>query len=420
MDIELVTVGAELLLGFTVDTNAAFLARALAPVGARVVRRTTVGDTREAIQDAVRLALQRTGLVVVTGGLGPTRDDVTKHAVADLFGAPLQFDPLYFDVVRRRFADLGVSMPESNRSQAEVPRGATILPNRWGTAPGLWLEGEPGVAILLPGVPREMRMLAEHEVIPRLGARAAGEAGASLTVVLSRTLRTTGIGESSLAERIGTREDQLAPAALAYLPSVTGVDLRLTVAGLPADAATRALEAAGRVLRPALGAHYYGDDDTDLAAVVLAACVHRQLRLAVAESCTGGLLGGRITAIPGASAAFVGGVIAYDDQVKVEALDVPAGLIAEHGAVSEPVVRAMVAGACRRFRAAAGVAVTGIAGPGGETPGKPVGTVWLAAQVDGHVKAVGRRFLGGREDIRARSAQSGLDLLRGLLGVPGA
>lgn len=413
MDIELVTIGTELLLGFTIDTNAAELARALAPVGARVVRRTTVGDDAGDIDRAMRDALGRTGFVIATGGLGPTRDDVTKRVVAEIFDAPLELDHQYLEVLRDRFAALGrVPMPESNRSQAEIPRGATVLPNRWGTAPGLWLEGQPGVAVLLPGVPNEMRKLIEHEVIPRIREKGKGKRE---TVVRSLTLRTTGIGESALAEQIGEREDRIHPATLAYLPSVTGVDLRLTVLGLSPDEATSALSRAAAELRPALGAHHYGDDATDLAAVVLGLLKGGGHRLAVAESCTGGLLGERITAVPGASAVFLGGVIAYANEVKAAALGVPVALINDHGAVSEPVVRAMATGVSERFGVDASIGITGIAGPDGGTAEKPVGTVWIAARVQDREQAVKRRFLGGRDEVRARGAQAGLDLLRQML-----
>lgn len=420
MDIELVTIGTELLLGFTIDTNAAELARALAPVGARVVRRTTVGDEAPAIDEAIRAALQRTGFVIATGGLGPTRDDITKKVASAIFDAPLELDEEYLRHLRQRFADMGrIPMPESNRTQAEIPRGATVLNNQWGTAPGLWLEGKPGIVILLPGVPREMRMLMEHEVLPRIRGRETRDKG-RVVVVQSLTLRTTGIGESALAEQIGEREERLVPATLAYLPSLTGVDLRLTVSGLPADDAQRALAAAADVLRPALAGHFYGENDIDLAAVVLDALRARGDRLAVAESCTGGMLGERITAVPGSSAVFVGGVIAYANEVKVAALGVPQKTIETHGAVSEPVVRAMAAGACERFGVPAAIAVTGIAGPDGGTPDKPVGTVWLAARVGDKEEAVRRRFLGGRDDVRARSVQGGLDLVRRILAMEGA
>lgn len=415
MDLELVTIGTELLLGFTVDSNAADIARALAPVGARVVRRTTVADEGEAIAAAVREALARTGFVITTGGLGPTRDDISKHAIAALFGMPLELDQGYLAQLRERFEKLGRGpMPESNRTQAEVPRGAVVLSNRWGSAPGLWLEGRPGVAVLLPGVPREARGLLEHEVLPRIRERVARAHGVPV-VTLSRTLRTTGIGESAVADRIGSLEEGIAPVTLAYLPGTDGVDLRLTAWGVPRAEAERLLARAGETLIPPLGAHYYGDDACDLAALVLERLEQRGLKLAVAESCTGGILGERLTAIPGASRTFVGGVVAYANELKVSALGVPEALIARHGAVSEPVARAMAEGAARTFRAGASLAVTGIAGPSGGTPEKPVGTVWLAACLDGRCESIQRRLLGGRDEIRRRAAQAALDLLRRML-----
>lgn len=411
MNLELVTVGTELLLGFTVDTNAAEMAQSLSAVGVRVVRRATVGDDRAAIGSAVREALARTGVVIATGGLGPTRDDVTKKAVADLFGAPLELDTVYLEALRQRFERLRRGpMPEVNRTQAEVPRGATVLPNRWGTAPGLWLEGPPGIVILLPGVPREMRQLMAHEVVPRLGARVAGA-----RVTRSRLLRTTGITESGLAMAIGDAEDRIAPVTLAYLPSVDGVDLRFTAWDAPPEEADRLLEDAAGTLKPILGKHCYGDGETDLAAAVLERLKAKGLRLAVAESCTGGLLGARITAIPGSSAVFEGGSIAYANQVKTRDLGVDAGVLAEHGAVSEPVVLAMAAGAAARFGVQAAVAITGIAGPDGGTPEKPVGTVWIAARLGDEERAVRIQWSSSREEVRQRAAQAGLDLLRRMM-----
>ena len=230
MNIELVTIGTELLLGFTVDTNGAELARALSAAGVTVVRRTSVSDSADAIREAVRGGLERTGAVITTGGLGPTRDDISKHAVAELFSAPLDFDQHVWAALVERFARIGRVPVESNRSQAEVPRGATVLRNRWGTAPGLWIEGAPGLVIMLPGVPGEMRKLLEHEVVPRLAGRADGR------VIRSRLVRTTGIPESTLAERMGEIEREIAPLSLAYLPGLDGVDLRVSAWRLPPSA----------------------------------------------------------------------------------------------------------------------------------------------------------------------------------------
>ena len=409
MKLEVVTIGTELVLGLTPDTNAADLGRALAAAGAEIVRHVSVPDRPAAIRAAVADALEQTGFVIVTGGLGPTRDDMTKLEVAAVFGMPLQLDESVLKSLEARFRRLGRPMPAVNRTQAEVPHGATVLPNPRGTAPGLWLEdGQGRVAVLLPGVPSEMRGLLVEEVLPRIVQRVDDR-----RVVLSRTVRTTGVPESALAERIGPIEDEIAPLTLAYLPSTDGVDLRVTAWSLTPEDAERRLVAAVDVLRERVGEHAYGQDGADLAAVVLEGL--RGQRLAVGESCTGGLVAARITAIPGASEVFVGGVVAYANGVKTDLLDVPAATLQAHGAVSEEAVRAMAEAVQRRFNAGATIAVTGIAGPGGGTPEKPVGTVWLAARVGATMRTVKRVFPGERGEIRARAAQAALDLLRRLL-----
>jgi nicotinamide-nucleotide amidase len=405
VDIELVTIGTELLLGLTVDTNGAEMARTLAVEGIRVTRRVSVSDQAEEIHAAVSEALTRTGAVLTTGGLGPTRDDITKKVVADLFHAPLEFDEEVWATLLERFARLERTPAASNRSQAEVPRGATVLRNRWGTAPGLWLEGAPGLAILLPGVPHEMRRLLESEVVPRLATRASG------LVIRSLVVRTSGIPESSLAERLAEIEQDIAPLSLAYLPGLEGVDLRLSAWNLEGGEADRRLRNAADLLRARAGEWVYGEDESDLAALVLDRSRLQGIRLAVAESCTGGLLGARLTEIPGSSKVFVGGVIAYDDAPKTALLGVPPALLAEHGAVSEPVARAMAQGAAHRFGVAAALSVTGIAGPGGGSPSKPVGTVWFGCAFDGTVETRRVLFAGTRHEIRARAAQAALLLL---------
>ena len=412
MNLEVLTIGTELLLGLTVDTNAAELGRALAAAGAEITRRTTVADRPEAIRAGVAEALDRTGFVITTGGLGPTRDDMTKTVVADLFARRLVLDERLLAGLEARFQQLGRPMPALNRTQAEVPEGATVLPNPRGTAPGLWVEDARGrVVVLLPGVPREMRGLLVEEVLPRLVARQ----GRERRVVLSRTVRTTGTPESALAERVGPIEPEIAPLTLAYLPSVEGVDLRITAWGLaPTDADAR-LAAVVQRLKATVGEHGYGEDDADLAAVVLDALRTGRHRLGVAESCTGGMIAERVTNVPGASDTFIGGVVAYADVVKTAALKVPIETLEAHGAVSEETVRAMAEGAQRLFSADCTIAVTGIAGPGGGTPDKPVGTVWLAARVHTATRAVKRVFPGDRDEIRRRAAQAGLDLLRRLL-----
>jgi nicotinamide-nucleotide amidase len=410
MNIELVTIGTELLLGMTVDTNGAEIARSLAEKGVRVARRTSVADRADDIREAVAGALARTGAVLTTGGLGPTRDDITKKVIADLYAAPLEFDEAVWGNLLERFARLQRTPPQSNRSQAEVPKGAIVLRNRWGTAPGIWLDGSPGLTIMLPGVPMEMRKLMQHEVVPRLAARSSG------SVIRSLMVRTTGIPESALAERLGHIEREIAPVSLAYLPGLEGVDLRLSAWEVSAGEADRMLRTAAELVRGRAAEHVYGEGERDLAELVLEAARSQGERLAVAESCTGGLVGARLTEIPGSSDVFVGGVIAYDNAVKREALNVPAELLEQHGAVSEPVAGAMVVGVAHRFQVSAAVSVTGIAGPGGGSDAKPVGTVWIATWLRGSTEA--RRFLfpGTRHEIRARAAQAALHLIYTRLG----
>ncbi|MDB4899652.1 MAG: Competence-damaged protein [Gemmatimonadetes bacterium] len=410
MQIEVVTIGDELLLGYTIDTNAAHLARTLAAVGVEIVRRTTCGDTAESIAAAVGEALSRTGAVITTGGLGPTSDDLTKPAIAALFGRGMRLDEEHLAWMRDRWATrFQRPMPESNVAQAMIPEGARKLTNNHGSAPGIWLEDERGRWVaMLPGVPREMRGMLADTLLPLVRERL----GEAVSVVRSRTLRTTGIGESHIADLVATIEGGVGDVGLAYLPNADGTDLRLTVRGAsPTDADARLATGAAR-LRTVVGDAIYGEDDADLAAVVLELCRARGLTIGVAESCTGGMLGARLTAVPGSSDVVQGGVIAYSYEVKTSLLGVPAAMLNEHGAVSEPVVRAMAAGVRASTGVNAALAITGIAGPGGGTAAKPVGTVWIALDLDGALEA--RRFVmvGDRAEVRHRSAQAAMELLR--------
>jgi nicotinamide-nucleotide amidase len=407
--VEIVTIGDELLLGFTVDTNAAHLARALAAIGMHVARRATVGDAASAIQRAVGEALERSGAVITTGGLGPTSDDLTKQSIAELFGRGMELDDEHFRWMEERWRTrFNRPLPAANRQQAMMPVGATKLENRHGSAPGVWLEDERGRWVaMLPGVPREMRGMLADSLLPRLATRVT-----SGTVVRSRTLRTTGISESLLADKIDSIDGGPLGVELAYLPSIAGVDLRLTVRDAPERDAIDAIERASVRLRERADKWIYGEDDDDLAAIALQMCRSRSLTIGVAESCTGGLLGARLTAIPGSSDVVLGGVIAYHNVVKRETLGVSDASLAAHGAVSEEVVREMAAGARRVTGARVGLAITGIAGPSGGTPEKPVGTVWLAVDVDGDVATQRHHLWGDRGEIRERAAQYTLDLLR--------
>ena len=414
MKVEIITIGDELLLGFTTDTNAAYLARSLASHGVEVVRRATVGDDADAIAAAVQEALERTGAVITTGGLGPTADDMTKPAIAAVFGRRLELREDIVAMIEERFRSYGFKgpVPVSNRQQALVPEGARVLENRHGSAPGIWLEDERHRWVaMLPGVPREMRGMTHDVLIPELRARV----GAIRGVVGSRTIRCIGISESHLADLLGDRARAVRGLPVAYIPSVAGIDLRLTTRGMSSDESAALLDAAGAELKSVVGEHVYGEDETDLAEVVLQLSRNRGLRLAVAESCTGGMLGARLTAIPGSSDVFVGGVVAYDDDVKVTLLGVDPSIIRAHGAVSEQTARAMVAGVRRAMNAQIGIAITGIAGPGGGTAEKPVGLVWTVADLEGQVRASHRIYPGNREEIRQRAVQVALDLVRRML-----
>jgi nicotinamide-nucleotide amidase len=409
--IEVVTIGDELLLGFTIDTNAAHLARELAAIGVEIVQRSTVGDDADDIARVVEAALDRAGAVITTGGLGPTSDDRTKPAIAAIFGRDMRLDEEHLTWLERRWTQrFNSPLPAANRQQAMIPSGARKLTNHHGSAPGIWLEDDRGRWVaMLPGVPREMRGMLADTLLPLVRERVTAD-----TVVRSRMLRTTGVAESLLADRIDALGPETLPpgVSLAYLPSVDGVDLRVTVRGRsPADA-DAALSSACDRLRGCLGADTYGEDDADLASIVLDVARHRRMTIAVAESCTGGLMGARLTAIPGSSDVVLGGVIAYHNDVKKYQLAVPDAVLIEHGAVSEPVARLMAASARATTGASIGLAITGVAGPSGGTTEKPVGTVWIAADIGGVTTTRHLRLWGDRAEVRHRAAQATLDLVR--------
>jgi nicotinamide-nucleotide amidase len=410
MNLELITIGDELLLGYTIDTNAAHLARELAAIGISIVRRATVGDDAADIAAAVNEALDRTGAVITTGGLGPTSDDRTRPAIAELFGRELVPDEDRWEALRALWKERGRGeIPAANRTQIMIPRGATVLTNRHGTAPGIWLEDDRGRwCAMLPGVPRELRGMLADELIPRLSTRLGG----NHAVVRSRTIRTTGVAESQLPTLLGDMASGTDGLSLAYLPGQEGVDLRLTSRDRSAADADAALAAATEALRSRVSRYAYGEDRNDLAAVVLRACEERGLHVAVAESCTGGLLGARLTAIPGSSAVVLGGVIAYSNDVKRDLVGVSQQTLDANGAVSEPVAIEMATGVRRRLGTEIGIAITGVAGPGGGTPEKPVGLVWIGVDIDGTVRTHGSRFIGDRAEIRFRSTQAALDIVR--------
>ena len=407
--VEIVTIGDELLLGTTVDTNAVFLARALGEIGVPIARRATVADDPDEITDAVRQALERTGGVITTGGLGPTADDLTRPVLARLFGRELREDPAIVQALHDLWASRGRGgqLPPSNLQQALVPEGAEVLHNAQGTAPGLKLTDAQGRwVIMLPGVPRELRHMTTTHIVPWLASQGTG------TVLRSRTVRTTSISESALAEKLGPLRREVEGLPLAFLPGHDGVELRVTARGLAADDASARLDAAVATIRELVGIHAYATDGVPMAKVLLDLCEASGDTIAVAESCTGGLLGARLTEIPGSSSVVLGGVIAYSNTVKEQELLVSAEDIDVHGAVSEPVAVQMARGVRGMTGATIGVGITGIAGPDGGTPEKPVGTVWIAIDVRGEVTAHRAIYIGDRQEVRHRASQAAMDLVR--------
>ncbi|HSG49145.1 MAG TPA: CinA family nicotinamide mononucleotide deamidase-related protein [Longimicrobiales bacterium] len=403
-----VAVGDELLLGRTVDTNGAWLGRELAELGVPVLRKATVGDADGAIRRALAAALDDARVVLFSGGLGPTEDDRTRTAVAAELGLALEADEAVLEALTARYLARGWDhLPPANRRQALVPAGARVLANPVGTAPGLVMEHRGRLVALLPGVPRELKAL-----FPQVAEAIRAAFGEQLRPVHLLTVHTTGIPESVLAPLV---EEAMAGAPagveVAYLPDLTGVDIRLTVRDRSGADAREALEAARALLDPVVEDYRVPGESGDVAEAVLDALRARGWTLALGESCTGGLAAKRLTDVPGSSAVVAGGVVAYSNEAKTALLGVSAETIREHGAVSEPVARALAQGAARAFGARCGVGITGVAGPGGGSPEKPVGTVHYAATVGDRTRAAHTVFAGDREAVRIRAAQAALTLL---------
>jgi nicotinamide-nucleotide amidase len=404
----IISTGTELALGQTVGTNGAWLAARLAALGVRTERHVTVPDDAAATRAVVLQAAETCDVILLTGGLGPTEDDLTRPALADAAGVPLEVHAPSLEHLRAFFAARGREMPEGNKVQALAPRGATVLPNTCGTAPGLLVKlgGTPCYA--LPGVPSEMRVMFEGEVAPRLRAAAGG------AVLLSRRLHTCGLGESDLGQRIRDLMQRGRSPEVGTTADLGLVSVRVNAAGATRADAEAQLAATEAELRRRLGDVVYGADSDTLASVVGAQLVLAGRTLSTAESCTGGLIGSLVTDVPGSSRYYRGGVIAYANEVKISLLEVGRAELEAHGAVSAPVARQMAQGAARIFGTDYALATTGIAGPGGGTAQKPVGLVFVGLHTPGETPVREYR-LGSdspREALRLRTARLGLNLLR--------
>lgn len=405
MRCEVVAVGTELLLGQIVDTNSSWMGEQLALAGIDCLHQQKVGDNRARIVDAIRLALSRADAVICCGGLGPTQDDLTREAIAEVMGVGLELDDEIAARIERMFTSRGRSMPMNNLRQAEVPEGATTIPQQPGTAPGLVCPVGEQVVYAVPGVPWEMQEMVLGTVIPDLQRRSG-----DVAVIRSRTLRTWGLSESGLDELLGPRMaelDQSGHATIAFLASGwEGLKVRVTVKAATAEEADATLADEVALLHEILGPIVFSDDDQPMEAVVLDLCRQQGLTLGTAESVTGGLVAARLTGIAGASDVLRGGVVSYASEVKVDVLGVAEGPV-----ITEEAAMAMAEGACRVLGCDVAVATTGVAGPDG-AEGLPPGTVCLATVVDGEAQALTVRMPGRRDQVRQFAVITVLDALR--------
>lgn len=402
----IVSIGDELVLGQTVDTNSAWLSAALAGHGVMTRAHVTVADDRPAIAAAIREACDRAELVIISGGLGPTDDDLTRAALADAMGVELVVHEPSVEQIRGFFARRGRDMPERNKVQALHPAGTQVIANRWGTAPAITGTLGRATFFVVPGVPREMSNLFQHEIVPRLSAFAREG------VILATKVNTFGVGESDIAQMLGDLMQRDRNPLVGTTVSQGIVAARIRSQFPDAQTARRQLEATAAQVEAALGPIVFGRDDATLADALLPLLRQRRQSLATAESCTGGLLGAMITDIAGSSDVYRGGWVTYHNDLKERELGVAAELLAAHGAVSEPVVRAMADGARRRAAADHAIAISGVAGPGGGAADKPVGTVWVGLASTEATQAVLLNLWGDRDAIRDRAAKSALQLLR--------
>jgi nicotinamide-nucleotide amidase len=407
MTAEIIAIGAELLSPFRVDTNSLFLTDHLERLGIAVVQKTVVGDNTEHLKRAFGEALQRVELVIGIGGLGPTEDDRTREAVAELLGRKLIPNDEIVAMMEERFRARGKKMPAVNLRQANVPDGAEWFPNPNGTAPGLWIPCDADkIVLLLPGPPQELKPMFEEQVLPRLRHHAPRQAFAT------KVLKVVGMTESEVEERVAPLYRKVENPQTTMLASPGQIEIHLRATGSDAGEAMRHAEELATKIEDELGDNIFSTGSETLEQVVGLYLMMRGATLSVAESCTGGLLGERLTSVPGSSRYFLGGVVCYSDKLKTKLVGVPETLIKKKGAVSAEVAEALAKGIRRKTRSALGVSITGIAGPEGGTPDKPVGTVFISLADAHRVKTEKHRFLGDRDRIRWQSTQAALSLMR--------
>lgn len=408
MNAEIITIGTELLLGEIVDTNSAFLAETLATCGVNVYYKSTVGDNMSRMVNVIKQAWERSDLVITSGGLGPTSDDLTKEAVAAALGLEMVFDDEAWAMVQARYMHRHTKMAANNRRQAMIPKGARLIPNSWGTAPGIIYESGSKAIVCLPGVPRELVGMMQEVVVPFIREKLARQG----EIITSRTIRFIGIGESNLEEELSDLIEQQTNPTIALYPGLGEVRVRLTARASSLQAAQDLIAPIEAAIKARAGEFIYGYDDDSLEAVVGRLLLERKLTISVAESCTGGLVSHRLTNVPGSSGYYMQGAVTYSNDAKHEVLGVPYETLQRYGAVSYQTAAAMAEGVRRWAKTDLGVGITGIAGPGGGTATKPVGLVYAAISGPKGTKTQKFHFSGDRLQVKERTSSYVLNMIR--------
>jgi len=410
MTAQILTIGDEILIGQIIDSNSAWIAEQLNLQGIQVTKIISISDTANAIREALDNCFSETDLVLMTGGLGPTKDDITKKTLAEYYGVGMSFHEESFERLSRIFARWGRETTSAHREQCYMPDNAKILVNKAGTAPGMWFASSGKIAVSMPGVPYEMKYLMEHEVLPMISKIFSGKQ------IFHRTILTIGEGESRIAHRIQDIEEQLPDyIKLAYLPNLGQVRLRLSATGDNPIQLKKELEDQVALVKARIPEFIFGYEKDTIENVMGQLLVKNKKTIATAESCTGGLVAHRITSIPGSSAYYEGSVVAYSYGLKEKLLNVPSKTLETHGAVSEETVKAMLSGLLTRFRTDIGIAISGIAGPGGGTPEKPVGTIWIAVGDKNKTDTLKLQLGKSRSNNIKYTATKALDMVRQFL-----
>lgn len=406
MDAEIIAVGSELLTPFRLDTNSLYLTEQLNSLGIEVRFKTVVGDNAERLAAVLRAAVERSPLVIVIGGLGPTEDDLNRRVVADVLGLPLRQVPEVLERIAARYARTGRTMPPNNARQAMVPEGSEWLENKNGTAPGIWIEREGKIIIMLPGPPRELEPLFVAQCLPRLQHFASGEK------IRTRVFKLAGLPESEVDHRIAPVYKRYQNPLTTILSTPNGIEIHLRARAASERQAEALLNELGDKIESVLGDHIYSMRGESLEEIVGLFLMMKQKTLATAESCTGGLLSERLTRVPGSSNFFLGGAVCYSNELKTQFAGVHPALIERHGAVSKAVAQALAEGIRKRTKSSLGVGITGVAGPAGGTAEKPVGMVFIAIADASGTEVREFRFPGNRERVRFLSSQFALEMLR--------